>query len=149
MLSFLNNSKDLDLSYKTDLDFWHCFGREKDFVLLLKKYSMCCFLCVICGSSIRVCWIFVIYPGSSILWQIVDRWDTLFHGILFEFCSLMYQAGHNRTIWFFWNTSLKKKFLYVKQKQISSTHPSVPPHPPPSATHLSPSLSLLYIQNLW
>ena len=24
-----NNSKNLDLSYKTDLDFWNCFGREK------------------------------------------------------------------------------------------------------------------------
>ena len=25
-----NNSKDLDLSYKTDLDFCDCFGREKN-----------------------------------------------------------------------------------------------------------------------
>ena len=24
----INNSKDLDPSYKTDLDFWDCFGRE-------------------------------------------------------------------------------------------------------------------------
>ena len=28
ILPFLNNPKDLDLSYKTDLDFWHCFGRK-------------------------------------------------------------------------------------------------------------------------
>ena len=28
-LIFLNNPKDLDLSYKTDLDFLNCFGRKK------------------------------------------------------------------------------------------------------------------------
>ena len=28
-MPFLNNLKDLDLSYKTDLDLWDCFGREK------------------------------------------------------------------------------------------------------------------------
>ena len=28
ILPFLNNLKDLDPSYKTDLDFWDCFGRE-------------------------------------------------------------------------------------------------------------------------
>ena len=28
-LPFLNNPKDLDLSYKMDLDLWDCFGREK------------------------------------------------------------------------------------------------------------------------
>ena len=28
-LPFLNNLKDLDPSYKTDLDFWGCFGSEK------------------------------------------------------------------------------------------------------------------------
>ena len=27
-LSFLNNYKALDLSYKTDQDFWDCFGRK-------------------------------------------------------------------------------------------------------------------------
>ena len=26
---FQNNSKDLDLSYKTDLDLWDCFGKDK------------------------------------------------------------------------------------------------------------------------
>ena len=26
---FQNNPKDLDPSYKTDLDFWDCFGKEK------------------------------------------------------------------------------------------------------------------------
>ena len=30
--SFQNNPKDLDLSYKTDLDLWDCLGRVK-FVL--------------------------------------------------------------------------------------------------------------------
>ena len=29
ILSFLNNPKDLDPSYKTDLDLWDCFGRKK------------------------------------------------------------------------------------------------------------------------
>ena len=27
--TFLNNLKDLDPSYKTDLDLWDCFGRKK------------------------------------------------------------------------------------------------------------------------
>ena len=27
--SFQNNSKNLDSSYKTDLDFWDCLGRVK------------------------------------------------------------------------------------------------------------------------
>ena len=29
ILPFLNNSKDLDPSYKTDLALWDCFGRKK------------------------------------------------------------------------------------------------------------------------
>ena len=29
VLPFLNNPKDLDQSFKTDLDFWGCFGRKK------------------------------------------------------------------------------------------------------------------------
>ena len=29
VLPFLNNLKDLDPSYKMDLDFWDCFGRGK------------------------------------------------------------------------------------------------------------------------
>ena len=29
VLPFLNNPNDLDLSYKTDLDFWDCFGQIK------------------------------------------------------------------------------------------------------------------------
>ena len=29
VLPFLNNPKDLDPSYKTDQDFWDCFGRKK------------------------------------------------------------------------------------------------------------------------
>ena len=29
VLPFLNKPKDLDPSYKTDLDFWDCFGRKK------------------------------------------------------------------------------------------------------------------------
>ena len=28
-LSFLNNPKNLDPSYKMDLDFWDCLGRKK------------------------------------------------------------------------------------------------------------------------
>ena len=34
VLPFLNNPKDLDPSYKMDLDFWDCFGRKK-----AKKYG--------------------------------------------------------------------------------------------------------------
>ena len=30
VLPFLNNPKDLDPSYKTDLEFWDCFGRKKN-----------------------------------------------------------------------------------------------------------------------
>ena len=29
ILPFINNLKDLDPSYKMDLDFWDCFGRGK------------------------------------------------------------------------------------------------------------------------
>ena len=29
ILPFLNNPKDLDPSYKTDIDLWDCFGRKK------------------------------------------------------------------------------------------------------------------------
>ena len=29
VLPFLDNPKDLDPSYKTDLDFWDCLGRKK------------------------------------------------------------------------------------------------------------------------
>ena len=29
VLPFLKNPKDVDLSYKMDLDFWDCFGRKK------------------------------------------------------------------------------------------------------------------------
>ena len=28
-LPFLNNPKELDPSYKMDLDFWHCYGMKK------------------------------------------------------------------------------------------------------------------------
>ena len=33
--SLQNNSEDVGLSYKTDLDFWDCFGREKPDVGLI------------------------------------------------------------------------------------------------------------------
>ena len=44
---FLNKSKDLDLSYKTDLDFWDCFGRKKLCLIIqeiwyLSDKSFCC-----------------------------------------------------------------------------------------------------------
>ena len=29
VLPFLNNPTDLDPSYKTDIDFWDCFGTKK------------------------------------------------------------------------------------------------------------------------
>ena len=37
VLPFLNNPKDLDLSYKTDLDFWDCFGKKKNLNLIAKE----------------------------------------------------------------------------------------------------------------
>ena len=36
-LPFLNNPKDLDLSYKTDLDFFGLFWMEKDLCLISKE----------------------------------------------------------------------------------------------------------------
>ena len=33
--------KDLDLSYKMDLDFWDCFGREKKPCLITKEIMVC------------------------------------------------------------------------------------------------------------
>ena len=33
---YQNNFKDLDLSYKTDLDIWNCFGREN--LILLQNF---------------------------------------------------------------------------------------------------------------
>ena len=36
VLPFLNSPKDLDPSYKMDLDFWDCFGR-KTFRLITKE----------------------------------------------------------------------------------------------------------------
>ena len=39
VLPFLNNPKDLNLSYKTDLDFFYCFGRKRKTILKLKKYG--------------------------------------------------------------------------------------------------------------
>ena len=35
-LPFLNNPKEQDLSYKTDLDLWGCFGKKK-FCLITKE----------------------------------------------------------------------------------------------------------------
>ena len=40
VLPFLNNPKNLNQSYKRDLDFWDCFGRKKNYTLLLKKYNI-------------------------------------------------------------------------------------------------------------
>ena len=37
VFSFQNNPKDLDLSYKTDLDLWDCLGRVK--LVLLKNFT--------------------------------------------------------------------------------------------------------------
>ena len=42
VLPFLNNPKDLDPSYKMDLDFWDCFGRKK--TLSYKRRNMVLFL---------------------------------------------------------------------------------------------------------
>ena len=39
VLPFLNNLKDLDPSYKMDLDLWDCFGRKKKSVLYPRKYG--------------------------------------------------------------------------------------------------------------
>ena len=37
VLPFLNNPKGLDPSYKTDLDFWDCFGRKKILHLITEE----------------------------------------------------------------------------------------------------------------
>ena len=37
VLHFLNNPKHLDPSYKTDLDFWDCFGKKKNLSYNLRK----------------------------------------------------------------------------------------------------------------
>ena len=37
ILPFLHSPKDLDLSYKTDLDFWHWFGRKKSLLLITEE----------------------------------------------------------------------------------------------------------------
>ena len=46
ILPFLNNPKDLDPSYKTDLDLWDCFGRKKSILynwrnMVLSKERIC------------------------------------------------------------------------------------------------------------
>ena len=37
VLPFLNNPKDLDPSFKMDLDFSDCFGRKKNLCLIIKE----------------------------------------------------------------------------------------------------------------
>ena len=37
VLPFLNNPKDLDPSYKMDLDFWDCFGRKEKLHLIKEE----------------------------------------------------------------------------------------------------------------
>ena len=41
--SLQNNSEDVDLSYKTDLYFWDCFGKEKPNMALISQ--MFCYSC--------------------------------------------------------------------------------------------------------
>ena len=59
VLPFLNNLKDLDPSYKTDLDFWDCFGRKKKSVLYPRKYGMLNVVFILhddrCSSSVILC----------------------------------------------------------------------------------------------
>ena len=40
VLPFLNNPKDLDPSYKMDLDFQDCFGRKKLHLIAKEKWYM-------------------------------------------------------------------------------------------------------------
>ena len=37
VLPFLNSPKDLDPSYKMDLDFWDCFGRKQKTVSYTRR----------------------------------------------------------------------------------------------------------------
>ena len=37
VLPFLNNPKDLDPSYKMDLDLWDCLGKEKNSRLITEE----------------------------------------------------------------------------------------------------------------
>ena len=49
MLPFLNNPKDLDPSYKTNLDLWDCFGR-KNLCLITEEIrytDQCVFLLIV------------------------------------------------------------------------------------------------------
>ena len=62
ILPFLNNHKNLDPSYKTDLDLWDCFGRQKNSVLQPKKY----------GNSFRD----VIKEGMNKI-KLVCTWKTI------------------------------------------------------------------------
>ena len=42
MLPFLNNPKDLDPSYKMDLDLWDCFGRKNLHLITEEiRYNFC------------------------------------------------------------------------------------------------------------
>ena len=50
VLPFLNSLKDLDPSYKTDLDLWDCFGREK--IHLISKKIRYCVVVYEAGSDI-------------------------------------------------------------------------------------------------
>ena len=44
-ISFLNKPKNLDLSYKTDLDLWDCLGRVKHLLNIAKLYSTDLVIC--------------------------------------------------------------------------------------------------------
>ena len=53
VLSFLNNPKDLDLSYKTDLDFWDCLGRKKLSLLNEEIWKLLIFCGIIILSAVE------------------------------------------------------------------------------------------------
>ena len=52
ILTFLNNPKDLDPSYKTDLDLWDYFGRKKLRLIIEEIRYNNLLLCVwLCGGN--------------------------------------------------------------------------------------------------
>ena len=71
-LPFLNNPKCLDLSYKTDLNFWNCFGRkitqsyDRRNMVDICWYSEQPIFCISTLCSMRVNLNFIIFTYSAI-----------------------------------------------------------------------------------
>ena len=76
ILPFLNSHKDLDPSYKMDLDFWDCFGRKKtasynrsNTVHCLPRYSFPIFSVIMIAYILPLT---MFYPGEGAGWNSID-----------------------------------------------------------------------------